>query len=217
MSTYYKLNIVASAALLTLFCARKVSVPIASFDLLARVISSGPPPEGLLPGPNPTPSFRLTDLARFERILEALAQSWDYGRIVVSRGEGEELTVLDVQLGQAHRGAPDDGALHGRKRKRVVDEDADSAAGDVEEDEERSRSREVVRKPAPTTLDSLSKELKEVYALLQRGTARGRLLAEQVRSQSTAVSQTSSHAMCSSTTPTAALSPSARTLPKRTA
>lgn len=178
MSTDDKLKIVASAALRTLFCARKVGVPISSFDLLARVISSGPPPAGLLPGPDPTPTFRLTDLAQFERILESLAQGWDFGRIVVSRDEVEGLTVLDVQLGQAHRSLPEE--LHGRKRKRVVDEDADSAAGDPDDDEERSRSRDVARKPAPTTLDSLSKELKEVYALLQRGTARGRLLAEQV-------------------------------------
>jgi len=64
----------------------------------------------------------------------------------------------------------------GRKRKRVIDEDADSAAGSGDEAEE----YEEVKKPA-TALESLSKELKEVYATLQRSTAKGRLLAEQVR------------------------------------
>ncbi|KAJ3547605.1 hypothetical protein NM688_g5384 [Phlebia brevispora] len=186
MSTDEKLKIVASSALRSLFCSRKVVVPVSASDLLARVISSGPPPAGFLPGPDPTPTFRLTDLARFERILECLSREWDFGRIIVSREEDGSLTVLDVQLGQAYRGQLDDGALHGRKRKRIVDEDADSAAGDLEDDEDRSRSRELTRKPAPTTLDSLSKEMKEVYALLQRGTAGGRLLAEQFHSVNTA-------------------------------
>lgn len=187
MSTDEKLKIVASSALRTLFCSRKVSVPIAAFDLLARVIASGPPPAGLLPGPDPAPAFRLTDLARFEHILECLSREWDCGRIIVSRESDGGLTVLDVQLGQAYRGQSDDAGFHGRKRKRIVDEDADSAAGDLEEDDEHSRSREGSRKPAPTTLDSLSKDMKEVYALLQRGTARGRLLAEQVTTTSVSI------------------------------
>ncbi|KAI6034082.1 MT-A70-domain-containing protein [Pisolithus microcarpus] len=55
---------------------------------------------------------------------------------------------------------------------RAVDEEADSAAGD-EHDECSSRRPQ---------LGSLGKELKEVYALLQRSTAKGRLLAERFRS-----------------------------------
>lgn len=217
MSTDEKLKIVASSALRTLFCSRKVSVPIAAFDLLARVIASGPPPAGLLPGPEPAPAFRLTDLARFERILECLSREWDFGRIIVSRENDGGLTVLDVQLGQAYRGQSDDAGFHGRKRKRIVDEDADSAAGDLEEDDEHSRSREGSRKPAPTTLDSLSKDMKEVYALLQRGTARGRLLAEQVTTPSISIALVITYYVCvlSFILSTQALSPSAQASPRR--
>jgi mRNA (2'-O-methyladenosine-N6-)-methyltransferase len=65
--------------------------------------------------------------------------------------------------------------LNTRKRKRVVDEDADSAAGN--DDEQDSFEGLTV---GSTTLGNLSKELKEVYTILQKSTVKGRLLAEQV-------------------------------------
>ena len=71
-------------------------------------------------------------------------------------------------------GRSEDGA-NPRKRKRVIDEDADSAAGDDEAED----SSEDVPASRTSTLGSLSKELRDVYSLLQKGTARGRLLAEQ--------------------------------------
>ena len=51
--------------------------------------------------------------------------------------------------------------------------------------EDMARAEEKEDESAPRTtalspLDGLSKEMREVYALLQKGTARGRLLAEQV-------------------------------------
>ncbi len=182
MSTDEKLKIVVSSSLRSIFSSNKASTPISSFDLLTRVISSGPPPAGLLPGPAPIPRLRLTDLKKFEGILECLSQEWDAGRIVLSKEEGSgEVTVLDVQLGRASKRL-EAVVPHGKKRKRVVDEDADSAAGDLEEEEDGGGAGEEggSRKPAPSTLNSLSKEMKEVYSILQRGTARGKLLAEQV-------------------------------------
>lgn len=65
-----------------------------------------------------------------------------------------------------------------RKRKRV-DEDAES---DTEGDNEQlgeSEKKEAL--PTVSSLSNLSKEMKEVYAMLQKPTAKGRLLAEQVR------------------------------------
>lgn len=175
-----KLRLVASSTLNTLFSTGKADAPISSFDLLTRVISNGPP-SGVLPGNERPPNFRLTQLALFEHILDDISDSWEYGRIKVSRDiDTGELTVLDVRLGESHTGQRRVDASHGRKRKRVVDEDADSAAGDEDEEEEEERSEVAHRGPPPSTLDSLSKEMKEVYSLLQRGTARGRLLAEQV-------------------------------------
>ncbi|CAL1701690.1 unnamed protein product [Somion occarium] len=177
-----KLRLVASSTLNTLFSTGKADAPISSFDLLTRVISNGPP-SGVLPGNERPPNFRLTQLALFEHILDDISDSWEYGRIKVSRDiDTGELTVLDVRLGESHTGQRRVDASHGRKRKRVVDEDADSAAGDEDEEEEEERSEVAHRGPPPSTLDSLSKEMKEVYSLLQRGTARGRLLAEQFHS-----------------------------------
>ncbi|EMD41161.1 hypothetical protein CERSUDRAFT_111720 [Gelatoporia subvermispora B] len=90
---------------------------------------------------------------------------------------------MDVLLGDEYKG--EDGGTGSaypqvRKRKRVIDEDADSAAGsDEEEPHEQSPA---VRKPPPSALASASKATKEAYALLQRSSAKGRLLAEQFRS-----------------------------------
>jgi hypothetical protein len=182
MSNDEQFKIIASSALKTLFSSGKVMTPISSFDLLARIITHGPPKTGLLPGLDPPPRFRLTDLARFDEILQRFSEEWDEGKIVLSRdSQVGETTVLDVQLGQTSKGqAAVGGALaHGKKRKRVVDEDADSASGAQEEEEEPSEDMES-RKVVRSTLDSLSKEMREVYSLLQRGTAKGRLIAEQV-------------------------------------
>jgi hypothetical protein len=164
-----QLKLVASSTINGLFSSGKTSAPISSMDLLSRVISSGPP-SGLLP--TPPPRFRLTDLPKFESILDSLSQNWDQGMITLARDDGG-LTVMDVHLGSP--GSVNTLAgLTARKRKRVIDEDADSAAGNDDEQD----SFEI---PAgSTTLGSLSKELKEVYTILQKSTAKGRLLAEQV-------------------------------------
>ena len=170
-----KLKLVASSTIRTLFSTEAVETPISSFDLLARVISAGPP-SGILPDHEKPPTFRLTQLLLFNRIVEALAENWDFGKITVGREDNGELIVLDVRLGESSKDPKSPYTPHGRKRKRIVDEDADSAAGNAEEEEEDTR----LKGPAPSTLDSLSKEMREVYSLLQRGTAKGRLLAEQV-------------------------------------
>lgn len=181
MSADDKLKLVASAAVQSLFSTNAVNAPISSFDLLTRIIASGPPPSRLLPGKGPAPRLRLTDLSRFERILEQLSESWDGGRITLSREETDgELTVMDVQLGAPREGpTPRPQATpQGRKRKRVVDEDDDSAAGRAAEEETPERTE--AWKPPPSTLESLNKTMKEVYNLMQQATAKGRLLAEQV-------------------------------------
>jgi mRNA m6A methyltransferase catalytic subunit len=165
-----QLKLVASTTINGLFSSGKVSVPISSMDLLSRVISSGPP-TGLMP--TPPPRFRLTDLPKFESILESLSQNWDHGTIALAHDDGG-VTVMDVHLGSPGSVNALAG-LNTRKRKRVVDEDADSAAGN--DDEQDSFEGLTV---GSTTLGNLSKELKEVYTILQKSTAKGRLLAEQV-------------------------------------
>ena len=165
-----QLKLVASSTINGLFSSGKVSAPISSMDLLSRVISVGPP-AGLLP--TPPPRFRLIDLPKFESILDSLSQNWDHGLITLARDD-KGITIMDVNLdspGSVNIFA----GLNTRKRKRVVDEDADSAAGsdDGQDSFEGPTS-------GSTTLGSLSKELKEVYTILQKSTAKGRLLAEQV-------------------------------------
>lgn len=177
-----KLKLLVSTAIQSLFSTNAVTTPIASFDLLARIVASGPSPRGLFPGAGPTPRLRLTDLSRFERILEVLSESWDGGKITLSKEETDgELTVMEVQLGAAREG-PTPRAQStpvGKKRKRrVVDEDDDSAAERAAEEETPERAE--AWKPPPSTLESLNKTVKEVYNLMQQATAKGRLLAEQV-------------------------------------
>ncbi|KAI0080731.1 MT-A70-domain-containing protein [Panus rudis PR-1116 ss-1] len=180
MSIDDKLKVVASATLNSLFSSGKVDTPITSFDLLTHVVSVGPP-TGVLPGEDRPPTFKLTQRRLFERILEALSESWDFGDLSLSREpETGELTIVEVRLGQSHTGRKAlVGVAHGKKRKRVVDEDADSASGNGEDEE---KATHTAKAAPPSTLDSLTKDMKEVYSLLQRGTAKSRLLAEQFRS-----------------------------------
>lgn len=142
-------------------------------------------PLGLLPDGIRTPRFRLTDLSRFEKILEDLAQTWTEGRIVILRDDDSKKlmiwgAVLQQQnglMGSFSSSGGDASGFGSKKRKRVVDEDADSAVGDEESylDEEEDNARD-----SRSSLANLSKEMREVYTILQKSTARGRLLAEQV-------------------------------------
>lgn len=170
-----ELKVVAATAIQSLFTSGKVYTPITAMDLLARVITFKPP-ASLFTDSSSSPRFRLTDLSRFQSILENLSHTWDRGTLSISVDNGE-MTVMDLTLeppSQASSAlAP---GANTRKRKRVVDEDADSAAGDADEAED----TEEFMQPT-STLGSLSKELREVYAILQKSTARGRLLAERVR------------------------------------
>lgn len=87
--------------------------------------------------------------------------------------------VLDPS-GQVRLGGPSTAGLQpgSRKRKRVVDEDADSAAGNDNDEEEEEDIG--VGGSQSSTLANLTNQLREVYAILQKSTAKGRLLAEQV-------------------------------------
>jgi mRNA (2'-O-methyladenosine-N6-)-methyltransferase len=175
-----ELRVVATAALHSLVNSGKLSLPLSLMDLLAQVVAFKVP-AGLLPNPSSKARFKLTDKSRFESVLQDLSHTWDQGTLSLSRENGR-LTIMDISLDAGHfhqafaglEGHSGD-ALNPRKRKRVIDEDADSAAGD---DDAEDSLEDIVSQRA-TTLGSLSKELREVYSLLQKSTARGRLLAEQ--------------------------------------
>ena len=177
-----ELKIVVTTALKSLLSSHKLSTPLASMDLLTSVMTTKMP-LGLLPDGIRTPRFRLTDLSRFEKIVEDLAQTWTEGKIVLSRDDdSKKLMIWEVVLQQQNGlmgslSSVGSGGDASKKRKRVVDEDADSAVGDEESylDEEEDNARD-----SRSSLANLSKEMREVYTILQKSTARGRLLAEQV-------------------------------------
>lgn len=160
-----------SDTLYSLFSSSKIHTPVGSLELLSAAISADLGSTAT----SATPRFRLTDCSRFEYAIDALAKRWDRGSISIVRDDSG-LTVTDVQLGSSSN--TESPTRVTGKRKRVRDEDADSAAGSGDEVDD--AYEEEVQKPC-TTLANLSKELKEVYAFLQRSTAKGCLLAEQVR------------------------------------
>ncbi|KAH8113355.1 MT-A70-domain-containing protein [Phellopilus nigrolimitatus] len=162
-----ELKQLASRNLQELVSAGAMQTPISAFELLAKFISSPVVPSSR------GPSFRLTDLCKLEGILEEFAESWDAGVISVLRDDNG-LSLMQVNLDAKLLDASNP-----KKRKRLVDEDADSA------EEEEASSSALSSKPksaATSSLSNLSKNMQEIYALLQRGTARRRLLAEQHQS-----------------------------------
>lgn len=149
------------------FASGRISTPISSMDLLFSLITSKARTSS-------SHVLRLTDLHRLEIALESISSRWEHGRLSLSCENGV-LTIADVHLGNASVDT-----LNPRKRKRLpVDEEADSAAGD-DPDEHSSRSISHSPPPSATPLANLGKELREVYSILQRATAKGRLLAERV-------------------------------------
>ena len=162
-------------------------MPISSLDLLAHIVSTT------------HSTLRLTDLALFERVLEDLSKTWTEGRIALAR-TSSSMTIWDISIHTRslslvgaglipqHTNGSGGGDSVGRKRKRVIDEDADSAEeeeyleGDDDESQTLAAGASGTGRGGTTSLQSLSDDLKEVYVILQRSTARGRLLAEQFAS-----------------------------------
>jgi mRNA m6A methyltransferase catalytic subunit len=178
-----ELRVIAIAAIQSLVSSRKLFLPITLANLLPRIVAFKAPIGLLPPESSSNARFRLTDQSRLESILQDLSHTWDQGTLSLSRQNGE-LTITDISLdpGSSHQALPGTEGRYGdafntRKRKRVIDEDADSAAGD---DEAEDAFEDTPGSQRATSLGSLSKELRDVYSLLQKGTAKGRLLAEQV-------------------------------------
>jgi len=166
-----------SSAVRALFSSRTVTTPISSLNLLGRVIATS----------RKAPPLRLHELHRFEAILEALSQpqGWEHGTIALLK-DASDVTVMNVVLVKKSTQVPYDGSSivpNPKKRKRPpVDEEAESREGS--EHGQSSLEEEEIPPPKPTvsSLSNLSREMKEIYEILQKPTAKGRLLAEQVLS-----------------------------------
>jgi mRNA (2'-O-methyladenosine-N6-)-methyltransferase len=163
-----------SSAVRSLFSSRVVTTPISSLNLLGRVIATSRKP----------PLIRLHELGRFEAILDALSQpqGWEHGSITLLKS-ASGVAVMNVVLAKKPGQVPYDGSStlsNPKKRKRPVDEEAESREGS--EHGQSSLEEEEIHPPKPTvsSLSNLSEEMKEIYELLQKPTAKGRLLAEQV-------------------------------------
>jgi len=164
-----------SSAIRSLFSSRTVTTPISSLNLLGRIIATS----------RRAPLLRLYELQRFEAILEALSQpqGWEHGTIALLK-DASGVTVMNIVLVKKSAQVPYDGnntVSNPKKRKRPpVDEEAESREGS--EHDQSSLEEEEIRppKPAVSSLSNLSKEMKEIYELLQKPTAKGRILAEQV-------------------------------------
>ncbi|KZT38972.1 MT-A70-domain-containing protein [Sistotremastrum suecicum HHB10207 ss-3] len=140
----------------------KLHFPLTSRELFFKCISSSP----VTPGSNASP-IRLPDLPRFERALEQFSQTWELGEIVLNKStDNSDVLILNISLGARK--------ANGKKRKR--DEEDDSG-----EDEDET-STDAATKKEDMPLGVFSPELQEVYALIQRGTAKKRLLAQQFAS-----------------------------------
>ncbi|KAG1780280.1 MT-A70-domain-containing protein [Suillus placidus] len=167
-----ELSLLVSTGLRTFLTSGRISTPLTSMDFLLALISFRPSTFAAPGMP------RLTDLPRVEKVLEALSSNWGHGSILLSH-EGGELHITDVQLGSPRVLE----AINSRKRKRApIDEDADSAAGNTPDEISSSNGENDSSIFMNTPLGNLSKDLKEVYAILQKSTAKGRLLAERFRS-----------------------------------
>jgi mRNA (2'-O-methyladenosine-N6-)-methyltransferase len=197
-----RLVLVTALKYLLTFTSIGISTPLTSLDLLSNVLTV-PIPLGLLPH-SPPPKFRLTDLDGFERLLEELSTTWEEGWITLSRSRRllesattGSLMIYEIGLGSGRHGPNRTSLVHLastsstetastlRKRKRVVDEDADSAAGDGDDEDEPLASGQadfgsLDRPSGGSTLANLSPEMREVYTFMQKGTAKGRVLAERV-------------------------------------
>ena len=129
-----------------------VQLPIKSFDLLRTLIQRQP---HLRPASDLSqPRLRLTDLRKVESALDELTDDWEYGRLeVVHDLDGMALVDAQVLAGGASR-----------KRKRDEPEEENTIA--------------VPNALAPALKNGNG--LREVYALLQHGSAKRKLVAEQV-------------------------------------
>ena len=151
-----------SNALHHLISSERIHPPISSLALLGHIIALGASkPEYA--------NFRLTDLHKLEACLEELGETWEAGSLDIIKDDGG-LSVMRVKLDSAGT----DKQI--KKRKRPVDEDADSA----EEEAAEASIAAHQRISPPTALSNLSKQVQEIYALLQRGTTKKKLMADQV-------------------------------------
>lgn len=167
-----ELKAVASGALRTLFKTDDDMCPIPVMMLLAHVVALGTKGMDFSVDAEllKQPRFRLTDVRLFASILRDFAQYWEYGTMILSKHSDESLVILGVQLHNVHHSL--------KKRKRTGVTDAESSK-DMESVEPSLAHDHLDTSPQPSIFETLSADLQVVYATCHKGTAKGRILAEQ--------------------------------------
>ncbi|KAG8829528.1 hypothetical protein FRC17_006450 [Serendipita sp. 399] len=162
-----------SLALRRFLLTRTVHFPIDSFHLLRLLIANTPATQNdhMLQDSrySPfiwTPRLKLTDLFKFEEMLEGWAEKWEHGTIAIVknrdyRNDGISSSSLSV-VGAI---VPDSAAP--RKRKRGEDV--------VSDDSETTHSQ----LPAVAAMSGMSAVDREIFSLLSEPTAKQKLVAEQ--------------------------------------
>ncbi|KAG8855870.1 hypothetical protein FRB96_006692 [Tulasnella sp. 330] len=156
-----------SSALRAIFSPPSASrLPIASSDLLTAVVSWT-----LTAHPIPKARLKLTDLKVLEDLLVDFSQNWEHGTLTIEYDKSaqvgnylaSQVTVDSIQLT----------APLVKKRKR-----RDNSA-----EPETPVNQQQQHRLAVLDAHHISHDLQEVYMMLQRGTAKGKLLAEQFKSK----------------------------------
>ncbi|KAG9025545.1 hypothetical protein FRB95_010071 [Tulasnella sp. JGI-2019a] len=140
-----------------------VRLPINSNDLLTAIISWI-----LTAHPIPTGRLKLTDLKELEDLLVDFAQTWEHGTIIIEYDKSAQIAhrlISQVTVEEVQVNPP---LVQKRKRR--------ENSGEPETPVSQNR---------PEVLDAhhISHDLRQVYMMLQRGTAKGKLLAEQFKSK----------------------------------
>jgi hypothetical protein len=133
-----------------LFATVALRLPLSSSRILGRLISNGS-------------SIRLSDLPRLESLLSKLANSWEAGRISI-RDDTSGMSVLSAFVTQ-------DTSHSTLKRKRSESDDTGTLVKDIPGP---------LSGVGPIPLPVSDINIQDVYALLQKGTTRAKLLAKQV-------------------------------------
>ncbi|KAF9514119.1 hypothetical protein BS47DRAFT_1316972 [Hydnum rufescens UP504] len=139
--------------------------PISSSTLLRHIVQMTPIRAG-------DRHLRLTDQSTFNEALRDIASSWKHGTVRISDAAEASSAHVDTHSDVNVLGI-DVTREAARKRKRGTSQDVDSGSDQSFDAEPASRKSLALYKSS-----ILNGELEEIYGLLQKGTARGKLLAE---------------------------------------
>lgn len=172
----------ASLCLRNYLQSRVVDFPINSFHLLRLLIADRMNQPKDIP-----PHLKLNDGPKFESMLIQWAEKWEYGTIVIAKGDvtsGNQLIVTGAQI-------TDSATASGSSRKRKRGEDGVQLSESAMQPKSVQRPYKHVeganqggtpnaQLSLAATIEGMSTVDREIFNLLSASTAKQRLIAEQV-------------------------------------